>query len=316
MNSTIAYNDVASGGAGGGLDVNGGTAILDNSILALNTSDIAGTVSSASANNLIGTGGSGGLVNGVHGNLVGVANPGLDPNGLQNNGGPTQTIAVLPGSPAIGAGSDNIPGVTVPSTDQRGVSRPSDSIDIGAFQDRGFRLTLVAGSSPQSTSVNTAFPNPLAVTVISLYGDPVAGGVITFTVTPAKDGASATLSASTATISADGQASVTATANGVSGGYEVTASAAGARRTPVFSLTNQPAKASSMAVGLGDGSVPVNAPVRLGTSGPSSPGNGQTSHSSAARPALRAEVRLAFRGRGWSLGTSARDKIINQRLIE
>ncbi len=193
INSTVADNGVADGGLGGGLDVSTGTATLDNTIVALNVtgsggsgsaSDIAGTVASDSAYNLIGVGGSGGLADGINGNQVGVANPGLDPNGLQNNGGPTQTIALLPGSPAIGAGSDSIPGVSVPTTDQRGIKRPTDHIDIGAFQDRGFQLTLVAGSSPQRTAVNTAFPNAMAVTVTSPYGDPVAGGVISFAVSP------------------------------------------------------------------------------------------------------------------------------------
>ena len=84
--------------------------------------DISGTVSSTSAYNLIGTGGSGGLVNGDNGNQVGVANPGLDP--LANNGGPTQTIALLPGSPAIDAGSNALavdPTTGQPlTTDQRG----------------------------------------------------------------------------------------------------------------------------------------------------------------------------------------------------
>ena len=42
-------------------------------------------------------------MDGVDGNLVGVANPGLAP--LGNYGGPTQTIALLPGSPAIDAGT-------------------------------------------------------------------------------------------------------------------------------------------------------------------------------------------------------------------
>ena len=56
------------------------------------------------AYNLIGTGGSGGLTNGVNGNQVGVANPGLGT--LADNGGPTQTIALLPGSPAIDKGSN------------------------------------------------------------------------------------------------------------------------------------------------------------------------------------------------------------------
>src|SRR5215471_953941 len=62
---------------------------------------------------------------------------GLDPNGLQNNSGPTPTIALLPTSPAI----DKIPipctdanGKTI-STDQRGVSRPQGpACDIGAFE--------------------------------------------------------------------------------------------------------------------------------------------------------------------------------------
>ena len=91
--------------------------------------------------NLIGTGGSGGLVNGVNGNQVGVADPGLDPHGLQNNGGPTQTIALLPGSPAIDAGSNALavdPRTGQPlTTDQRAsASRGSSNgtVDIGAFE--------------------------------------------------------------------------------------------------------------------------------------------------------------------------------------
>ena len=50
--------------------------------------------------NLIGIGGESDLTNGSDGNLVGVANPGLAP--LSDNGGPTLTMALLPGSPAIG----------------------------------------------------------------------------------------------------------------------------------------------------------------------------------------------------------------------
>ena len=96
VDSTVAYNEVASGGDGGGLDVVGGTATLDNTIVALNTSeatadDVAGALASASAYNLIGTGGSGGLAEGADGNLLGVANPGLGT--LADNGGATETIA-------------------------------------------------------------------------------------------------------------------------------------------------------------------------------------------------------------------------------
>ena len=91
-----------------------------------------GTVSLASAYNLIGTGGAGGLMDLVNHNQVGVANPGLAP-ALPDNGGPTQTIALLSGSPAIDKGNATITGVTVPGTDQRGFPR-TGGIDIGAFQ--------------------------------------------------------------------------------------------------------------------------------------------------------------------------------------
>jgi hypothetical protein len=50
---------------------------------------------------------------------------------LGAKGGPTKTLALLPGSPATDAGSDT----ACPSVDQRGVSRPQGShCDIGAFE--------------------------------------------------------------------------------------------------------------------------------------------------------------------------------------
>jgi uncharacterized delta-60 repeat protein len=56
-------------------------------------------------------------------------NPLLAP--LGDNGGPTPTLALLPGSPAIDTGDDS----ACPPTDQRGVSRPQGlSCDIGAFE--------------------------------------------------------------------------------------------------------------------------------------------------------------------------------------
>jgi hypothetical protein len=61
-----------------------------------------------------------------------VANPGLDPRGLQWNGGPTLTIALLPNSPAINAGDK----AKAPTTDQRGFRR-TGLTDIGAFELRG-----------------------------------------------------------------------------------------------------------------------------------------------------------------------------------
>ena len=216
---------------------------LDNTIIALNTGftssqlvadDIAGTVSGSF--DLIGTGGSGGLTN-TNGNQVGVSDLFLGT--LRSNGGNTETIALLPGSPAIGAGSDSISDVTVPAMEQRGVARPGDSIDIGAFQDQGFTITILEGAGTQSTTVNTPFDNALSVEVTSAAGDPVMGGVVTF-LAPSS-GASASLGEQTAVISCRGDAaSVTATANGAAGSYNVTAMVAGAISPAIFSLTNNP----------------------------------------------------------------------------
>jgi CSLREA domain-containing protein len=62
------------------------------------------------------------------GDLPGV-NPLLGP--LANNGGPTDTSALLAGSPAIDAGNN----ATCPATDQRGVARPQGpACDIGAYE--------------------------------------------------------------------------------------------------------------------------------------------------------------------------------------
>jgi CSLREA domain-containing protein len=138
INCTITANTASPGtpADGGGLYA-GRSVTLDNTIVAGNfhgsvvADDIAGTVAAASAYNLIGTGGSGGLVNGVNHNLVGVANPGLGT--LANNGGPTLTVALLSGSPAIGAGSNTF--VTAGETDQRGQPRIANgTVDIGAFE--------------------------------------------------------------------------------------------------------------------------------------------------------------------------------------
>ncbi|HKI18484.1 MAG TPA: right-handed parallel beta-helix repeat-containing protein, partial [Isosphaeraceae bacterium] len=147
VNTTIAFN-----GAAGLYDEAGGTATLDNTIVALNTyqsggtyrvayDDIAGgPVSSASAYNLIGIGGSGGLTNGSNGNLVGVADPRLAA-GLASNGGQAQTIALLAGSPAIGAGSNALASEYSLTTDQRGAGFPrivNGTVDIGAFESPVF----------------------------------------------------------------------------------------------------------------------------------------------------------------------------------
>jgi hypothetical protein len=126
--------------------------------------------------------------------------------------------------------------------DQRGLPRNVGAgSDLGAFESGGFTLTPVAGSTPQSTLVGTAFANPLAVSVTANNPvEPVNGGGVRFTAP--ESGASAVLSTGTATI-ANGQASVAATANAIGGSYSVTATVAGATSAD-FHLTNTVANQS------------------------------------------------------------------------
>ena len=102
-----------------------------------------------------------------NGNMVGVTNPGLG--SPANNGGPTQTMALLPGSPAINAGSVALAvdqNGNPLTTDQRGAGYPrivNGTVDIGAFE----------GPDPTTTALTTSVTP-------SVYGESV-----TFTATVA-----------------------------------------------------------------------------------------------------------------------------------
>ena len=220
-----------------------GTITLTDTIVAGNTSgnaaaDIGGLAPQdvTGTYNLVGTGGSGGLTNDGT-NVLDVSDPGLA--ALGDYGGSTQTVALLPGSPAIGAGTA-VSGVT---TDQRGLPLDSPTPDIGAFQSQGFTLTAVGATSE---SVAPGASVTLAVTVSANNpNEPVAGGVVTFNA-GSSGGASATLTGTPATIGAAviggtnyaDAAVVTATANATAGTYTVTATAAGAATPVDFTLTN------------------------------------------------------------------------------
>ena len=153
-NSTIAYNNVTDppGYDGGGIftynqisNTNPGytsisdaivnnTIVVDNTINSGTPDDLAGSWIAGSYN-LVGTDVAGFLTSST-GNQIGVTNPGLGT--LESNGGPTQTIALLAGSPAIGAGSvalavgaDGSP----LTTDQTGRPRLTNgNVDIGDFE--------------------------------------------------------------------------------------------------------------------------------------------------------------------------------------
>ncbi len=169
INDTIASNSAVSadgkGGIGGGLSIPSGKVNITNSTIALNYAGflgagIVGGTNVTLRNTIIAfnKANSGGhnwnvknncsqvMTNGGN-NIQFPATKGYDPNDidcapgiftadpklgpLSNNGGPTQTMQIWPGSPAINTGNN----ATCPATDQRGVPRPQGGIcDIGAFE--------------------------------------------------------------------------------------------------------------------------------------------------------------------------------------
>jgi CSLREA domain-containing protein len=120
-------NVTISGNTGWGF-MNHDAAVLANTIVANNSAgDCAGSFTSG-GHNLIEDTADCTITGDTTGNITG-ADPALGP--LADNGGPTETHALLPGSPAIDAGDNG----ACPATDQRGVTRPQGaSCDMGAFE--------------------------------------------------------------------------------------------------------------------------------------------------------------------------------------
>jgi hypothetical protein len=173
-NSTISGN---TAGAGGGIYVAGnsgsGHMVARNTIIAANTAsngaDVLGNIGSQGYN-LIGndSGGSGFDVTDLRN-----VNPLLGP--LQDNGGPTQTRALLGGSPALNTGDP----AQLGTADQRGVVR-AGGVNIGAYQASAASLTFTGPAN-----VTAGQPFALTVGAIDLDGQPAVGyaGTVHFTAT-------------------------------------------------------------------------------------------------------------------------------------
>jgi hypothetical protein len=138
--STISGNYAVDAGGGVGVEeYSAATISTRNTIIAGNTAfhgaDVSGFVTSL-GHNLVGVGtGSRGY---NRSDLVGNAESPIDAllGPLQDNGGPTLTMALLPGSPAIDAGSNR----GAPEWDQRGPGYPrivNGTMDIGAVEAQG-----------------------------------------------------------------------------------------------------------------------------------------------------------------------------------
>src|SRR5262249_35055327 len=113
---------------------------------------------------------------------------------LQNNGGPTQTLALLAGSPAIDAGSNAL--ASSLTSDQRGLARfVNGTADIGAYEfqpDATLTLTSSLNPAPVGQTVT------ITATLGLVAGSNTPTGSVTFLIDGVSQG-SVPLSGLTAT---------------------------------------------------------------------------------------------------------------------
>jgi hypothetical protein len=230
--ATVAFNDAFAGwggvssplswgsAAGAGIYVPSTDVLLNNSLVAdniddtlqtgalgvfspfdtTNPDDVTGPLEASSSYNLFGVGGSGLLANGVDGNQVGVAT--TDLGSLANNGGPTQTVALLAGSPAIAHGSsklavDPVSGKPL-TTDQRGAGFVRSVLgvtDIGAYE-----YTQVATSLSLPSVTGTYGGSVTLNATLTETGTPVSGEPVSFNVGSASGVSAETNSHGVATV--------------------------------------------------------------------------------------------------------------------
>jgi hypothetical protein len=183
-NDTIADNVTLANnvsGVGGGVQNGSAFVSLQNTLVAQNTAttgpDFIGTVQ-FSDHNLIGnTSGSSGF-SATNGDILNPASIGLG--ALANNGGPTQTLALQPGSPAIDTGDDaalttiaQAEGVAVANvTDQTGHPRLFGAhIDIGAVEYPPVATALKFVAPPAFTA---GLAGTVQVKVLDQFGNLLA----------------------------------------------------------------------------------------------------------------------------------------------
>ncbi len=189
-NVTIAENHADL--EGGGLVLsNGGSAMIQNSIIANNTADSAGPdcsgiLTSQDYNLIEDT--SGCTVNGTTTHNVTGEDPQLGT--LQNNGGYLNTMALATTSPALNAANPETPGsgTACATVDERGVTRPQEAIcDMGAFELAPGLLALSASTysaaqdagtvtiTVQRSSDSDTFDESVSVNYATSDGTAVAG---------------------------------------------------------------------------------------------------------------------------------------------
>jgi len=200
-------NSLASGYGFGGAILNYGPLTVTNSTFSGNGASVGGgiyqggtltVINTILANSTSGGNCSGSVTDGGH-NIdsdgtcgVGPAtDPLLDPTGLASNGGPTQTIALQAGSPAINAGDETVCSTTtgtapVDNLDQRGYVRPgagATNCSIGAYEYSQCVVGIGTAASCNETAFNACLPaNGRSFDIVTFR----CGGPATITVSSTK----------------------------------------------------------------------------------------------------------------------------------
>jgi len=164
ISSTFSDNSAPTGA--GVANLGTGSVSLHGTIVARSTgADCSGVVSDGGSN----IDDDGTCVSGGEGSIKDSPSLDGDLGALGENGGPTETIALLPGSPAI----DQVPVGDCPATDQRGATRTAPC-DIGAYDTDG--TPTITKIQPAKGHVGKRVvitgTNLLSVTLVAFHGTP------------------------------------------------------------------------------------------------------------------------------------------------
>ncbi len=226
--TTLNFSLTNLAGAAAAMTANAGTTPQSASINTAFANPLAVTVKDAGNNPVAGV------------NVTFTA-PGSGASGVFSNSTVTITIATNAAGVASAAFIANATAGTPYSVTAAATGLTTLNFSLTNLSGAAFAMTVNAGTTPQTATINTAFLNPLAVTVKDAGNNPVSGVNVKFTAP--SSGASGKFSNLTTTITiatnASGVASAPFTANGTSGGpYTVTAAATGLS-TVNFLLTNR-----------------------------------------------------------------------------
>ena len=181
-NSTISENSAVYPGSGGGIEAFG--LVMLGTIIAGNTPlDVKFVGVTSLGHNMLGDNSDTTDFSAVSGDQINVGvNAKLDT--LSNNGGFTETVALLAGSAAIGKGDcsgNSSAGIASILIDQRGFTRKSPC-DVGAYESNPTIITDTP--TPSNTATNTFTPTNTSTSTSTVTATNTSTSTATASVTP------------------------------------------------------------------------------------------------------------------------------------